>query len=159
MFFYHSSAFLSLIRCQSNQEEIGKITIITLPTKPSFTRNLHLNRDSHHQPDFHHQDLHYEHFHEHEDIHHQYFYHAFVSAGLGYIEPKVWHENKSTKNKIIHHQTLLSPFDLHPIINMDASNVFFNPANMYRKDPDEKAKIVELVVSQAPACAAAARVV
>ncbi|CAG8220123.1 unnamed protein product [Penicillium nalgiovense] len=39
---------------------------------------------------------------------------------------------------------------------MDASNVTFDPPNMYSNNPQEKTRIINLVISQAPAGAASA---
>ncbi|KAJ5368491.1 uncharacterized protein N7496_008251 [Penicillium cataractarum] len=42
---------------------------------------------------------------------------------------------------------------------MNASNVSFNPSNMYSRDPGEKARITNLVISQAPIGAVNATVI
>ncbi|KAL5046481.1 hypothetical protein BDW71DRAFT_207275 [Aspergillus fruticulosus] len=42
---------------------------------------------------------------------------------------------------------------------MDASNVTFDPSNMYSNNTSEKTRIINLVISQAPTGAASATVV
>lgn len=44
-------------------------------------------------------------------------------------------------------------------LNMDADNVEFDPANMYARNPAQKATIISLVVDQAPHWAVSAVVV
>ncbi|CAG7975458.1 unnamed protein product [Penicillium salamii] len=73
------------------------------------------------------------------------------------IQTRPTYANNCFSSKLIFH--LDSQGQRNSWFIMNASNVTFDPSNMYSNNPSEKTSVINLVISQAPAGATSATVV